>query len=141
MSRDNLWGKNWFLISFHKSFRILSEIVWDFENIILMVGTTFLHVFRGLSERKKLRQIFFFKNGFGLWEKSFLTFGVLLIGRVFKTAFFLQEELCDKEQFFLQVNEKTIKNFWPPTVSFLHFRLKMLAGILEFNYSCPEKFS
>ena len=42
---------------------------------------------------------------------------------------------------FFQVNEITIKNFWPPTVSLLNFWWKRLAGILEFNYSCPDELS
>ena len=39
------------------------------------------------------------------------------------------------------MNEITIKNFWPQTVSFLDFWWKRLAGILEFNYSCPDELS
>ena len=42
---------------------------------------------------------------------------------------------------FFQVNEITIQNFWPPTVSFLDFWRKRLAGILKLNYSCPDEFS
>ena len=49
---------------------------------------------------KKISSKFFFKIFFGLWEKSFQTFHVLLIGRAFKLAFFVPEELCDAEQFF-----------------------------------------
>ena len=65
-----------------------------------MVGNTFFHVSRGLSERKIFIKIFFSKKFSGLWEKSFQTFYVLLIGRALKLAFFLPEELCDAEQFF-----------------------------------------
>ena len=106
-----------------------------------MVGNTFFHVSRGLSERKIFIKLFFWKKFFGPWEKSFQTFDVLLIDKAFKTAFFLPEELCDAEQFFFQVNDITIKKFWPPTVSFLDFWWKRLAGILEFNYSCPDELS
>ena len=99
VSGDNFWGKICFLF-FHKSIRILSEIDCTFEKNILMVGNTFFHVPRGLLERKNFHQNFFFKFFFGHWEKSFQTFHVLLIGRAFKLAFFLPEELCDAEQFF-----------------------------------------
>ena len=34
-----------------------------------------------------------------------------------------------------------MKNFRPPTMSFLAFWWKSLAGILEFNYSCPDELS
>ena len=105
-----------------------------------MVEKLFFHVSRGLSEEKNFHQHFFFKSFFGLWEKSLQTFGVLSTGGAFKIAFFLPEELCDVEKFF-QVNEITIKNFWPPTVSFLDFWRKRLAGILEFNYSCLDELS
>ena len=105
-----------------------------------MVGNTFFHVSRGLSERKCFIKFFFSKNFFGLWVKSFQTFDVLLIDRAFKIAFFCRRNFVKRNNFF-QVNEITIKKFWPPTVSFLDFRWERLAGILEFNYSCPDELS
>ena len=137
MSRDSFWGKTGFLLFFNESFRILSGFVWAFEKITLMVGKTFFHVSRGLSERKIFHH-YFLKKLFGLWEKSFQTFGVLWIGRAFTRSIFFCQRKRDN---FFQVNEITIKIFWPPTVSFLEFRPKSLAGFLESNYSCPEDFS
>ena len=105
-----------------------------------MVGNTFFHVSRGLSERKNFHQYFLFKIFFGLWEKSFQTFGALLIGRAFKMAFFLPQDLCDAEQLFPSEWDD-YKKFWPPNVRFLDFWRKSLAGILEFKYSCPDELS
>ena len=94
----------------------------------------------GLSERKIFHQNFFSRLFFGLWETSFQTFDVLLIGRSFKIAFFCRRNFVTRNNFF-QVNEIIIKNFRPPTVSFLDFWWKRLAGILEFNYLCPDELS
>ena len=104
-----------------------------------MVGNTFFHVSPGLSERKFFIKIFFQKI-FSDFEKSFQTFDVLLIDRAFKIAFLLPEDLCDAEQFFPSEWDD-YKNLWPPTVRFLDFWRKRLAGILEFNYSCPDELS
>ena len=91
--------------------------------------------------REQIFIIIFLKKIFGLWEKSFQTFGVLLMGRAFnRSIFFCQRNFVKRKDFF-QVNEITIKIFWPPTVSFLEFWRKSLAGFLESNYSCPEDFS
>ena len=139
-SIDNFWKKIVFLFFFISHFGILSEIVWTIEKKLLLVGNTFFHESRGLSERKNFHQYFFFKNFFGLWEKSFQTFGVLLIDRAFKIAFFLPEDLCDAEQFFPSEWDD-YKKLWPSTVRFLDFWRKRLAGILEFNYSRPDEFS
>ena len=65
----------------------------------------------------------------------------LFRGGPWKEAFsFCQRNFVTRNNF-LQVNEITIENFWPPTVSFLAFWRKRSAGILEFNYSCPEELS
>ena len=53
-----------------------------------------------LKENFLIIRILFFKNVFGIWEKNFQGFGVLLIGSAFKIAFFLPEGLCDEEHFF-----------------------------------------
>ena len=85
--------------------------------------------------------IIFLKKVFGLWEKNFQTFGVLLVGRAFKRSiFFCQRNFVTRNNFF-QVSEITIKIFCSPTVSFIYFWPKRLAGILEFNYSYPEEIS
>ena len=100
LSRDNFWGKSCFLLVFYKSFRILSGIVWSFEKITLMVGNTFFHVSRGLSERTKFHH-YFFEKGFRTLREKFpdlwRTFGWQGLQ---KKHFFLPEELCDEEQFF-----------------------------------------
>ena len=57
-----------------------------------------------------------------------------------KKHFFCQRNLVTWKNF-SQVNEITIKNFWPPTVSFLDFWQKRLTCISEFNYSCPDELS
>ena len=132
MSRDSFWGKTGFLLFFNESFRILSEIVWTFEKTTLMVGITFFHVSRGLSERKNFHQ-YFFQKAFRTLRKSFQTFGVLLIGRAFnRSNFFCQSNFVTRNNF-IKVNGIAIKNFWPPTVSFLEFWRKRFAGFLEFN--------
>ena len=132
LSIDNFWGRSCFLIDSFKSFRILSEIVWSFEKITLLIGNTFFRVSRGLSERTNFHQ-YFFQKAFRTSRKSFQTFGVLLIGRAFnRSNFFCQRNFVTRDNF-IKVNEIAIKNFWPPTVSFLEFWRKRFAGFLEFN--------
>ena len=53
---------------------------------------------------------FFFKIVTGLWERNFQSSRVLLIGRAFKKAISLPDELCDKEQF-LRGKEITLRKF------------------------------
>ena len=100
---------------------------------------TFFHVSKGLPERKNFHQNFF-QKAFRTLRKSFQTFGVLLIGRAFNRSIsFCQRNFVTRNNCF-QVNGRAIKNFWPPTVSFLEFWRRRLAGFLEFNYSCQENF-
>ena len=111
---------------FHESVPVFSEIVWTFEKNILMVGNTFFHVSRGLSERKIFINLFFWKKFFGLWEKSCQTFDVLLIGRAFRIAFFLPEELCDAEQFFPSERDN-YKKFLTSDREFFGFLVKKVS--------------
>ena len=139
-SIDNFWKKLFSCFFFISQFGILSEIVWTIGKKIIIGWKHFLPRVPRTFGEKKFSSIFFFKIFFGLWEKSFQTFGVLLIGRAFKIAFFLPEDLCDAEQFFPSEWDD-YKKLWPSTVRFLDFWRKRLAGILEFNYSCPDEFS
>ena len=120
---------------------MFSEIVWTFEKIYINGWKHFLPRVPRTFGEKNFHQNFFSKNFFGPREKSFQTFDVLLIDKAFKTAFFLPEELCEAEQFFPSErdNYKKISDLRPWV--FLDFWWKRLAGILEFNYSCPDELS
>ena len=75
-------------------------------------------------ERKASRPLAHFWSA-GPWKEAFL---------------FCQRNFVTRNNFF-QVIQITIENFWPPTVSFLDFWRKRLAGILKLNYSCQEELS
>ena len=90
---------------------------------------------------KNFRQFFFQKCFRTLREKFpdlWRTFGRQGLQK--KPFVFCQRNFVTRNNFF-QVNEITIKIFCSPTVSFIYFWLERLAGILDFNYLCPEEFS
>ena len=118
---ETISEKNCFLVFFSLVNSDFERNCLDYWKKTLLIGNTFFHVSRGLSERKNFHQYLFFKMFFGLWEKSFQNFDVLLIGRAFKVAFFFYQRPFVTRNNFFQVNEITIKIFWPPTVSFLDF--------------------
>ena len=124
-----------FLLFFQKYIRILSEIVWTFEKNIIMVGNPCFHVSWGFSERKNFQQ-FFFQIFFGIWEKIFQTFGVLLIGRAFKIAFFLPEELCDVEKVFSSEWDK-YKKFLNSDREFFWFLAKNVSRDFRIHLFVP----
>ena len=140
VSRDNFWGKICFLVFFSLVSSYFQRICLEFWKKYNNGWKHFLPRVRRTFGEKFFHQNFFSKKFFGLWEKSFQTFDVLSIGRAFKIAFFCRRNFVTRNNFF-RVNEITIKNFWPPTVSCLDFWRKKLAGILEFNYSCPDELS
>ena len=124
---ETISEKNCFLVFFSLVNSDFERNCLDYWKKTLLIGNTFFHVSRGLSERKNFHQYLFFKMFFGLWEKSFQNFDVLLIGRAFKVAFFfLPETLCDAEQFFPSERDN-YKNFLTSDREFFGFLVKKVS--------------
>ena len=138
--RDNFWKRNCFCCYFFISqFGFWAKLSGLFKKIFIGWKHFLPRVPRTFGE-KKFSSKFFFKFFLDFERQVYQTFDVLLIDRAFKIAFLLPEDLCDAEQFFPSEWDD-YKNLWPPTVKFLDFWRKRLAGILEFNYSCPDELS
>ena len=105
-----------------------------------MIGNTFFHVSRGLSERKKLH-FFLSKFFFGLWDQNFPD-----LWRTFdrqglqNSVFFCQRNFVTRKNFF-QVNEITIRKFLTSDRELFGFLAKKVSRLLEFNYSCSDELS
>ena len=112
---------------------LLKKHINGWKHFLPRVPSTFVE--------KKFHQIFFFRKIFRTLNEKFPD-----VWRTFdrqglqNSIFFCQRNFVTRNNF-LKVNEITIKNFCPPTVSFLYFWWEGLAGVLEFNYSCPDELS
>ena len=141
VSRERFWGKNCFLVYF-------SLVSSDFERNCLDFWKKYINGWKHFLPRvlrtfgeKNNHQNFFFKKIFRTLREKFPD-----LWRTFdrqglqNSIFFCERNFVTRNNFF-QVNEITMKNFWPPTVSFLDLWWKRLAGTLKLNYSCPDELS
>ena len=93
--------------------KLTEEVIWlwTFEKKISKCCEHFILRVQRISLRDELWiGEFFFKIITGLWEGNFQSSRILLIGRAFKIAISLPDELCDKEQF-LRGKEITLRKF------------------------------
>ena len=138
--RDNFWKRNCFCWYFFISqFGFWAKLSGLFKKNFIGWKHFLPRVPRTFGE-KKFSSKFFFKNFFWTLRDKFPDLWRNFDRQGLQNSIFLPEELCDAEQFFPSRREKYKKHL-TSHCEFLDFWPKKLAGILEFNYSCPDELS